>query len=349
MMLEPWALSLPHPLYTLVRDGYLAVSAFFVLSGFVLMQSYGAAHWDRSGLIRYARGRIARVYPVYALSLLLVSPYISLSTAPHKPALVANYFLLLQGWTGQLPVQWNTPAWSLSCEIFFYLCFPLAAIAARRLSAQRSIAISVLVCLLPAALWKLGVPNAYKPLIHLADFLTGILAARVFASLCASASGRGHWFYAPAILAVAALMLHPPYIPGLLDLNGFLRPFTALALLGFALSGGWLARFLSARSCVFLGKASYSLYILHIPLLWSYKRWAPYWFPGLPGAGLAAIYITAAVAISAVVFYFIEEPANRYLRASRQPASQIPAPNRVVKLYTFLIRDSAVISRTGSI
>jgi len=324
MMLEPWALSLPHFLYTLIRDGYLAVSAFFVLSGFVLMQSYGTTAWSHAALMRYLRGRFARVYPVYALSLLVVAPYISLARVSNKGSLIVNYVLLFQGWTGNLPVSWNTPAWSLSCEMFFYLCFPLAVILLRRLNGALSLAAAVGICFLPAFFWKIGVPDAFKPLIHLADFLLGILASRAYDALRPKLDARGYWLYVPGIVGVIWLMLASPYIPAVLDLNGFLRPFTALTLIGLGLSGGWLARLFSTNWSVFLGKASYGVYILHIPLLWSYKRWAPYWFPGLSGAWMSLIYIVAVVAISALVYQFFEEPANQYLRARHQAPRVVP-------------------------
>jgi hypothetical protein len=326
MMLEPWALSLPHPIYTLVRDGYLAVSAFFVLSGFVLTQSYGETSWTAATLVRYARGRLARVYPVYALSLLLISPYIALANVPNKAALVANYVFLFQGWTGTLPVHWNTPAWSLSCEIFFYLCFPLAALVLRKLGPRAAVVAAAGVCLLPALLWHFHTPDAYKPLIHLADFLLGILAARAYDSLRPAMSGRGYWLYVPGMASVTVLMLNPPLIPGILDLNGFLRPFTAMTLVGVALAGGWPGRLLSSPAAVYLGKSSYSVYILHIPLLWSYKRWAPYWFPGLNATAMALIYILGVVLISALVYRFLEEPANWYLRASVNGPRPKPRP-----------------------
>jgi peptidoglycan/LPS O-acetylase OafA/YrhL len=319
MMLEPWAVTLPHTAYTLIHDGYLAVSAFFVLSGFVLMQSYGTSVWTQASLRRYMRGRFARVYPVYLLSLVLVAPYISLANVPNKSGLVANYVLLFQGWTGHLPVHWNTPAWSLSCEMFFYLCFPFAVLGLRKLSGRLASVAAVAICFLPALMWKLGVPDAFKPLIHLADFLLGIVASRAYGALRPGWAGRGYWLYIPGMAGVVALMLNPLMIPGVLDLNGFLRPFTALTLVGLALSGGWVADGLSLRPAVFLGKASYGVYILHIPLLWSYKRWAPYWFPGLSSAWMAAIYVCGVVLVSAVVYRFFEEPANQYLRAAKGP------------------------------
>src|SRR2546426_501979 len=64
-MLESAALALPHAIYALIRGGYLAVTTFFVLSGFVLARSYPVASWSGRRLLHYGAGRVARVYPVY--------------------------------------------------------------------------------------------------------------------------------------------------------------------------------------------------------------------------------------------------------------------------------------------
>jgi peptidoglycan/LPS O-acetylase OafA/YrhL len=63
-----------------------------------------------------------------------------------------------------------------------------------------------------------------------------------------------------------------------------------------------------------LGKTSYAIYILHIPLLWWYKRT---WFYEsgvlpLPFAGL--VYMIFVVAVATAVFVLLEEPANNRLR-----------------------------------
>jgi peptidoglycan/LPS O-acetylase OafA/YrhL len=318
MMLEPWAQTLPSSLYMLIREGYLAVSMFFILSGFVLTRSYGETDWTRKSLRRYALARFARVYPVYLLSLLILEPFIAGSTAPGKPWLIANYFLLLQGWTSSIPVHWNTPAWSLSCEILFYLCFPPLVVVLNRTSHRAVGIMTALICLLPALLWILGVPDSYKPLIHLADFAIGITASRIYDLLGESRpslAGRGYWFYVPGMLLALLLLLRPFYLPGVLDLNGLLRPLVATTLVGLAFGGGAVVRVFSSRIAVYLGKTSYAIYILHIPLLWTFKRWWPFWFPGMSGAVSAICYVLIVVAVSAVVYRYLEEPANRYLRA----------------------------------
>ena len=314
-MLEPWALSLPHALFAIIRGGYLAVTTFFVLSGFVLARSYAETRWTGRSLLRYGAGRLARVYPVYVLSLAVVAPFILADGTPGKAPLVAAHGLLLQGWLGHLPVSWNTPAWSLSCEIFFYLSFPLAAGFMQGSGWRKTLGVAAAACCLTRVLWAAGVPDEIKPLIHLSDFLMGIAASRVYDLLVESGRLRsGRWLYLTGLAAGAALIAWPQVLPHAIDLNTALRPLNALLLIGFALGGGVTARALSTRLAVYLGKSSYAMYILHVPLLWWYLRWSR--------SASGAIYILAVIAVSAAVYKFIEEPANRYLRSRVHTALQ---------------------------
>jgi peptidoglycan/LPS O-acetylase OafA/YrhL len=330
MMLDAWCRSLPAAAGSLLRGGYLAVATFFVLSGFVLARSYGSAAWDRAGVARYAAARAARIYPVYLLSLLLVSPFIAAERLPltggrlftDKASLLANYGLLLQGWTGPLAVGWNTPAWSLSCEVFFYLCFPLLAVGLPRMRWPAIAVTGAAMCvgaeLLPAA----GVPVTWKPLIHLADFVMGMAAAHAYPLVAGGSRlrGRGYWLYAPALAAGAALIAWPGALGGRMEVNTPLRPLNALLLVGFALGGGLPARLLSARASVFLGQASYAMYILHVPLLWWFARLAPKAPVRLAGTPAGFVFVAAVVVVSSLVYRFFEEPANRWLRRRLRPA-----------------------------
>jgi len=307
MMLDAPARALPYPLHALVRGGYLAVTTFFVLSGFVLARSYAGTAWNARSLLRYGVGRVARVYPVYALSLLMVAPFILADPAPRKAPLVAAHGLLVQGWLGHLPVSWNTPAWSLSCEMFFYLLFPLAAVWMQGAGWRRTLAVAALTCCLTHIMWRLGISDSIKPLIHMADFLMGIAAFCAYDLLVRiPRRPAGAWLYVPGIALGAALIAWPAVLPSPIDLNSALRPLNALLLVGFALGGGFAARLLSSRVAVYLGKSSYAMYILHVPLLWWYSRWTR--------QCSGVLYIGAVIAASALVYRFVEEPANRYLR-----------------------------------
>ncbi len=327
MMLEAWANTLPAPVLKLIHGGYLAVQTFFVLSGFVLARTYAHTKWDRRSLGRFFTARFARIYPVYFVSLIILSPFIiEMMLAPvwtpgQRATLLTNYLLVLQGWTGSLGVGWNTPAWSLSCEFFFYLWFPVLFVALRN-ARWRAISVAMVVAiLLPIVLDHSGAPWSWKPLYQLGDFVAGIAAARIFA-LIGDRRGwkkRGHWLYVPAVIFGGWLIIHPAVVNGSgADLNTFLRPLNAAMLVGFALSGGWIAKWLSGTITDFLGKASYSMYVLHVPILWWTGRYFVHgkMHPPLPIG--AAIYLSLVVVASGLVYHWLEAPASVWIRARQK-------------------------------
>lgn len=327
MMLADWANSLSPAAHSLVSGGYLAVQTFFILSGFVLARSYARSSWRRPDLIRYAAARFARIYPVYLLSLLVVSKFMLDSlmrptrTLALKAGLLAIYAFVLQGWTGNLGVGWNTPAWSLSCEFFFYLFFPLLFVWLRDAGRKTIAAVFAAALVTPVLLAHAGVPWTWKPIHHMADFAAGIAASRLLDFMDLPWLRRkGYWLYLPAIGLGAFLIVNPWVMNGTYgDVNTGLRPLNVLALLGLALGGGWVARALSTPVAEYLGKASYSLYILHVPILWWYSKWAMEgilpWSLHLPRGVTATLYVALVIAASAVSFELVEMPANRWIRA----------------------------------
>jgi peptidoglycan/LPS O-acetylase OafA/YrhL len=232
--------------------------------------------------------------------------------------LLGDYVFLLQGWKPNPQVGWNTPAWSLSCEFFFYLCFPLA-FALLRNARWRGISIAVAVCIAtPVLLAHAGLPWYVKPVYHLPDFVAGIAAARIPA-LLEDRAPSGAWLYWPAIVTGGWLILHPRGFFGIGDLNTALRPLNVLLLAGFALGGGPLARLLSTPLAEYLGKASYAMYIVHIPILWWWGRGVVHGPLNITGVPAAILYLATVIAASVLAFEFVETPANRWIRTRIAP------------------------------
>jgi peptidoglycan/LPS O-acetylase OafA/YrhL len=144
-----------------------------------------------------------------------------------------------------------------------------------------------------------GLPDGIKPLVHLSDFLMGIAAACAFELL--QDRVRGWWLYLPGFAGVALAIIFEKRLP--VDLNSTLRPLNGILLVGLALGCGAL----SNRVLVYLGKASYAMYILHVPIMWWYLRKSQSFSPML--------YVAIVIAVSVIVYAVIEEPANRFLRA----------------------------------
>lgn len=322
MMLFSAVDGLARPLRFIALGGYLAVQTFFLLSGFVLARSYARTQWNRSSLFRYLSARVGRIYPAYGLSLAIVAyfiarflarPWISVES---KVSALFDYAFLLQGWRHGGGPGWNTPAWSLSCELFFYICLPAILPVIWRARRGAFACIVALSFIAPVVLAHLNVPFYWKPLHHFGDFTMGIAAARMFGRLELRPKRRrlGPALYFPAIVLGAGLIAYPRVLEGTyLDLNTALRPLNAVALIGLGLGGGLVAKALSIRVIEYLGEASYSMYILHVPLLWWYGN------AGLKRLHLAAepaavVYILAVTIAAVLSFELVEKPASRWIR-----------------------------------
>lgn len=114
-----------------LSDGYLGVTFFFVLSGFIL--TWTSSRGDTAP--RFWARRAFRIYPVHLLTLLIATMLLACGAAgfwgpvPSFP----TQLLLVQSWApSHVPPGFNSPSWSLSDEAFFYLLFPLWRPAGRR-------------------------------------------------------------------------------------------------------------------------------------------------------------------------------------------------------------------------
>jgi peptidoglycan/LPS O-acetylase OafA/YrhL len=117
---------LPQARLPFVGRGYLAVDLFFLLSGFVMAHVYGrklASNW-RAHWQEFAIARFARIYPLFALTLLAVmTVHVSdprLRMVSFSRRSLALQPLLLQQWSG---LSWNYPSWSISTEAEAYVFF----------------------------------------------------------------------------------------------------------------------------------------------------------------------------------------------------------------------------------
>jgi peptidoglycan/LPS O-acetylase OafA/YrhL len=133
------SVGVPHPIGKILSNGYLGVSFFFVLSGFILAYTYRNPLTTWSAKKAFFLARLARIYPVYIVALLasffIGSQYvepISIGAIPQ--------FALLQSWVPySASVQyWNTPGWTLSVEALFYVSFPLVIALAASASDKKA-------------------------------------------------------------------------------------------------------------------------------------------------------------------------------------------------------------------
>jgi peptidoglycan/LPS O-acetylase OafA/YrhL len=328
---------------SLVGSGYVGVGLFFVLSGFVLTYTYHDSLRDGTATRRdFLAARVARIYPVYLLSLLVALPplfWLVWSRGLRMDMgwlaqITGAYAGLLQAWDPSKACVLNCPAWSLSDEAFFYLAFlfvlPVVArwdVRRLMIAAVAAYALALLAPLLYMALRPDGVVPAvpqpvwqwlavvkFNPLIRLPEFVLGMLAGRWFL-VVAPSRRRDVGLELGAALALLALLLCSPLLFYPLVHNGLLAPVFAVLIYALARGAGPLSRVLATPVLVRLGAASFALYILHAPLLsWITRGFRAAGIAPPPQPWLFAMFATLSIAVSLLVFAVVEEPGRRFLR-----------------------------------
>lgn len=315
----------------MLTSGPTAVSFFYVLSGFVMTIAYYRPN-TKLDLGSYALARFSRIYPVYIFSFVLTCIYyIDLIARTKTRELLANIFLL-QAWSPKYVQSFNIAAWSLSVEAFFYLLFPLLLMGLSKFTLQK---LNLLVLLfwgisqftfLTLMLYEPDKLHwlAYFPLFHLNAFLLGIAGGMWYLSGKSQQTSKRSvilililFSFAFVLLMLSLRAYFPMYFMTLpLDV-GLLAPFFLILILALALDKSYLSNLFSHHWLVLLGNASYALYILHLPFRWLLEKF-------IAGVGLSisfnlffGMYAFSAVALSVLVFKYMEVPAKDWLRQNR--------------------------------
>ncbi len=325
--------------HAFARFGGVGVSFFFILSGFVLFWSTkprpsaeGNPFWRR---------RLVKLFPNHLVTFAAaMALYASATNALQD--WIPNAFLL-QAWIPRFSTFFggNIPSWSLSCELFFYLCFPLLARWIRRISPGRlwlwAGAVAGLVICVPALAQALihGGPMApnfpasvYRywfvyvfPPVRMLEFVLGILMARIVLT--------GRWInlkLLPALLIAVAGYLVALQLPPLFGLVAATVIPLALVIPAAATADlNALASPFRGRVMVRLGELSFAFYLVHASVLIvgrTMMRGMTYSAP--VATGVLVLLFGISLALAWVLNVCVENPLMRRLTTAPAPTA-VPA------------------------
>jgi peptidoglycan/LPS O-acetylase OafA/YrhL len=327
----------------LLSGGYAAVIFFFVLSGFILAYVH-TGESERSACnvkaTRFWRLRFARIAPAYYLGLLLALPILTQVVAQSDgsgwaAALgMASVALFVQAWWPAYTTFWNFPAWSLSVECLFYALFPWLVRTLARWPAVAVLVGSYALIVLTNAyraelLWRTGLMGQTPqgdwlvlssfPILYLPLFVFGMALARpyLFGRVLSS---RLHAAMLGIGVALTVLIFGGAWtLPGWTRSDPVLALAFALIVFGGAGAAGTFP-LLTRPAFVLLGEASYSMYILHIPLRICWDNLADA-VPGLNGMPWLSfpLYFGFVVLVSVVVFRVVETPLRQWIAGRVEP------------------------------
>jgi len=311
------ALTAGTPVWRALSAGQFGVDIFFVLSGFIIAQTYRSL--TVGGIPEFLFKRFARVYPLHLVVLALMVPAVFVMGLLGRTPVDADYFAysalpyhftLTFAWFGH-PIGWNAPAWSVSIELLAYAAFPGLLMLSKRLPAPARIILATLCAAASVAiLGYAGFENTGLGAIGrgLLGFTIGVLMQSL------APLGFAVPFVPTAALAALAVLATVS------DGSVVLAPL-AVAILIPALASRGRDPVLIALSnpvALWLGRVSYSVYLVHFPLLlaWLNLLRLPFFAAhgGLSVAVFIASYLITVLVASCASYALIESPARTALR-----------------------------------
>lgn len=298
-----------------IDSRFTAIDMFFILSGMTLSTAHARLRWW--GVGRFFLKRCLRIYPMcfVALTVLLCVILYPKVNAPWfwnnmNPQLEGSYLLL--GAFIDLHTAGNPPSWSAGIEMACYVAFPVALFALRRLPTWGRVAWLAASAIFSWCIWANGIASTIGP---------GALARGV----AGFGAGMAIWAINDEVRMPAAAIVTAE-IAGVAGLilaidqgwSSYFPMFSAILLGGLWWDAGPIAGFLRIGWCVWLGRISFSVYLMHYPLLVAVDKF----YPADPGSDWPQIawfagIIGAVLALSSFTYLTIERPFLRLGRWGR--------------------------------
>ena len=249
-----------------VRESYIFVDFFFILSGYVISLSYADSLTNLKSFRKFLLKRFIRLYPLLLFSTFMywyfVHPFLD-TTNIH----LALDTLLLTNATPLLGtgIGMNYPSWSISSEMISYIVFGICSFIAIHKKKTILMAIITLGCFA----FLIGQQNyfltgTYGFIRGLACFNLGYFIYR-FSNKNLKIPNALEWFISICIIILMYLHFTLTIKNPILNIAlQFLIPITfATCIFILIKTNGLLSQMLQTRPLLFLGKISYSVYLNH--------------------------------------------------------------------------------------
>ena len=325
------------PIDKFIHAGPVGMAFFFVLSGFILAQA--AVGTDPLTDYRgYAVRRFARIYPIY-LFILVTSWALNgfagpLGDKPLRSAAAHGLadLTLTNAWFPQMFMGGHARdgTWSLSVEVFFYALFPLILFHANRFT-DRALTLGIRWAI--GLLFFFSVMGKYiqpmdhftqtvifysMPIFRLPEFVAGVfagvLASRV--TTVAPTGGRLAWYFIGLVFFMAIFAKTFPWVA----LGMFAIPFLLGIFTYFTrATEGPAVRFFGHPVFVFLGEASFALYLVQLVTI-------PWFKANAMGLGLrpaVALCFVVTLVLACLVHLLIERPLRPVVARWLAPKSAV--------------------------
>lgn len=324
--------------YWLFASHY-GVDLFFLLSGFLI---YRIVTREGFAYLPFARGRVARIYPAFLVSL---ATWMAIRIGLQGMPLDGHQFLGNLFFLNAVPalhvVPYNMVTWTLFFEFAFYLSFPLILLLtpmSRRVGPWHIALFGALCAWLAMHLGGL--------FIRIAMFYVGAWMASWSRPALERAAARF-----PDSLVAILYMASTLYFAQVLGYRTFIPVFAVtsfLLVLKVVYGEGWLHRLFAWRWLRYLGNCSYSFYLVHGLAIEVVMQAADSWLRSGPSwHAFLVTFIGAwalAVALATALFLIAEKPYFARKRRARPVHGDEQVPARGIVQESFRANPCAASS-----
>jgi peptidoglycan/LPS O-acetylase OafA/YrhL len=267
---------------SLLRNGYLFVDFFFVLSGFVITANYrgkllsGFSFWEFMFL------RFGRLYPLHFATLMALVGFELVKytfdgalggeignkfTGSNSVAAIISNILLIQGLHVHDGLTWNMPSWSISVEFFTYAIFAIALLLFRKWIYLFVMFVLVIAPIfLSSFVGHIDTQYDWGIVRCTLGFFIGFVCYNLNVLVLQNEKIRERVSSAGTLIEVSCVALIVLFVCFCsVGLPSIAAPAVfGVAVLTFSFEEGLVSKILKARPFLFLGALSYSIYMVHM-------------------------------------------------------------------------------------
>lgn len=308
--------------YLTLEDGFLGVSFFFILSGFILAYNYrDRLLYKRITRKQFILARIFRVYPLHLITfgyVFFLVVFTQYNQFDFWKKVISQLFLM-QSFIPEKEyfLGFNGVSWSISNELFFYILFPFLINGIVKY--PKFIALSF--CL-PLALLLFNYEREghwlfyINPFYRVFDFILGIALHEFYRNFKAHNFIEKKSNYIELFTLGIFILFYSlrSYIPQSLRWSTFYWIPMSLIIFIFAFQRGFISKVLSQKWFIFLGEISFAFYMVH-QLIIEFLGILQYKFHFVnSGYLLILLAFLSSIGISTLIYLYFEKPCNIYLR-----------------------------------
>jgi peptidoglycan/LPS O-acetylase OafA/YrhL len=329
--------------------GYLWADFFFILSGFIMTYVYQKQFETGitiKSFLAFMRLRFARLYPIHLLTLVwLIVLYLIVVKLCHvtldpvlqsvfNPPSIILHLLMLHGFNTVWSTTWNIPAWAIGSEWLTYLLFPFLVFLMQKkrvlfviLSVIAILCAYLCVTMLIsnvylANTWLQHLPNSIDRYVFplnfvrcFAGFLLGMMTHYFFELKWANSFLKRNDFFAISVLLFFVFCHF-----SMSDIFTIL--LFPMMIVSAAYNETWVSKCLENKYLQAIGTWSYSIYMGHIPLLFSIMS-VQLIYPSLAlpkpttyhfgGTLICVLFLSLVLFLARFFHRTIEEPARKFM------------------------------------